>query len=64
MEGKGAPDRGFNRMTQALTIFPRTNPAALETGLISGNTRMSLGAAVRGWTGEEAQRVWPWLCVG
>lgn len=64
MEGKGAPERGFNRMTQALTVFPRTNPAALETGLISGNTRMSLGTAVRGWTGEEAQCVSPWLRMG
>lgn len=50
-----APENGFNRMTQALTILGMTNPGSLEVDLIFGNAEMSLGTVCEGldqnWSG-------------
>lgn len=43
-----APENGFNRMTQALTIFGMTSPGSLEVDLIFGNAKMSLGTVCEG----------------
>lgn len=43
-----APENGFNRVTQALTILGMTNPGSLEVDLIFGNAKMSLGTVCEG----------------
>lgn len=43
-----APENGFHRMTQALTLLSMTNLGSLEVDLIFGNAKMSLGTVREG----------------